>query len=358
MNGKKCNYLFKNHYLKILPGQSKKNNQIVLDFSLPMDSLYTKKEYFIGSYFLFPNKDNNRVELSINARIPSGYKYYSNGNVILKTNGSDSVYTIHNNLVKYYAVILAPNNRYEKIEKTIKNKKLKFYFIDTNKNKQDSIINDLIVSYKNCENKIGDYNRNEFVFIEYPDLDYCNSMEGFLVSGRSWVYYYNRFPGMNFWTSHEIVHQWFGSGVYLRKTKTKISYRNFLSESLSEFIRWTNLEDVFKNDTLQKNINYSIIEYENQIKGSKNDEPISADLPNRVTYACGPIIYYYIRNKIGKDNWHKLLRDYYNTYKGKFATFDDFELELSKYMSKADIKTMHSYLDNKFSFFLSQFKNE
>ena len=57
---------------------------------------------------------------------------------------------------------------------------------------------------------------------------------------------------------------------------------------------------------------------------------------------------------MGNDKWHQFIKEYYEAYKGKFTTFDDLILELSKYLDDKEIKKIHLYLDNNFSYFLSQ----
>jgi len=356
VNGVNSNYKFIGDSLLVFSKKNITENIIKIDYIVQMDSIRIKKCYLLDGYEWCPQVQNEMAELSINAIIPEGNNLYYKVEPLLKIKGNDTIYSISKNLTRSFILIIAPNNYYTKIEKEINKKKLIFYFRNKDQQHRDSIINECVKTFKFCETNVGDYNRNSFVLIEYPDVGWCASQEGFLIIGNIIVYYYNKLPEFNFWPIHETIHQWIGNGFFFKKVKD-VRYIQFYIESLTEFLTWEYIEGKCNNDTIKKIVADRIKEYNTEIKGTINDKPLSANLNNRITYACSPIIYYNIRNIIGKDKWHQFLKEFYNNNKGQFITFDEFLQELSKYLDKKEIKKLHLYLDNKFSYFLSQNKN-
>ena len=87
--------------------------------------------------------------------------------------------------------------------------------------------------------------------------------------------------------------------------------------------------------------------YNKQIKGTDQDVPISSNLPNRVAYCVGPLIFHVVRMKIGEDNWQKFISSLYAKYYGKMIDYDIFKKELSVYADSAVISNMENELETK-----------
>ena len=50
-----------------------------------------------------------------------------------------------------------------------------------------------------------------------------------------------------------------------------------------------------------------------------------------IPYLKGPLVFHYVRQKIGKDNFISFIRTLYSKYYGKVIDYEIFKAELSKY---------------------------
>ena len=62
------------------------------------------------------------------------------------------------------------------------------------------------------------------------------------------------------------------------------------------------IEDGYGTDSLDAVISSYKKEFETYYLNTEYDAPISINQPNRITYIKGPLIFHYVRQKIGDDN--------------------------------------------------------
>lgn len=240
-----------------------------------------------------------------------------------------------NNLNTHFPLLIFSSNKLNK--QIIKNDEgtFYFYFSDKRKKLQRGIINEFIDTYSFFSDYYAINKEKTLTVVEVSGIDYVQSLNQFVLVGSEYIYYYS-FPSMQFWPSHEVIHQWIGSGynVYL---KSNNKYRWFIEESLTEFLRYTYLEYKYGNDTLKKILKENILEYETRIKETNKDIPILKAGPDRITYALAPLFYYYIRKEIGEKSWRKFIYILYENYHGRFITYSNFKECLSMYLSAEEI---------------------
>ena len=136
--------------------------------------------------------------------------------------------------------------------------------------------------------------------------------------------------------AHEIAHQWFGNMV---------SEKNFshvwLSEGFATY--FTNL--YMENKYGKKKMNEMLEEQRKQvISFSKRTKTVVIDnnsdymeLLNTNSYQKGAWILHMLRNAVGDEVFHKIIRNYYEKFAGKNADTDDFRM-MAEEISGKDLK--------------------
>jgi hypothetical protein len=112
-------------------------------------------------------------------------------------------------------------------------------------------------------------------------------------------------------------------------------------------MRYLYLEKTFGQDSLAGQIKHMINVYNSEIKGTDQDVPISVNLPNRVTYCVGPLIFHVVRKEMGEENWHNFIRLLYAKNFGKMIDYNDFRKELSIYANQSVISKMEKSIESK-----------
>jgi aminopeptidase N len=139
--------------------------------------------------------------------------------------------------------------------------------------------------------------------------------------------------------AHEIAHQWFGNSV------TEENWKHlWLSEGFATYLENMYMEQKYGKDSLisiMKHERLLVLKYKeshpNKVLVPKKVEDPNTML-NPYTYQKGAWVLHMVRNEIGDDQFIKLLKDFYNKYKYKNASTDDFvNLIHSKYSERVKV---------------------
>ena len=324
-----------------------KKSKIHIEYVLPLEQFGKDKAYiFTRASKWFPFKYDVVSGLNFKISIPNQYKVYSCGNIgIIDSSDTSDTYRIINTTNISFAFIVAPANYYSHIPKVVKGKKIDFYFINKDPSIQNFIMSESCETFEYCTAMLGEYPRDNLIVIEFPGLHYCQSLEGLLIAG-SWYVDNVQNQKMRFWPSHEMIHQWIGSGMHIT-IKDDNELRWFMEESLTEYLRMCMIEDTCGSDSLLAVLRSSVEEYHNNIKGTEKDVSIYENIPNRIIYLIGPLYFDYIRRLLGEDTWRKFIRELYSVNIDKIITYKDFRNTLSKYLSIEAISKIENLLKSR-----------
>ena len=263
LNARKTNkYVHDNDtlFIELLPLEK---IDIFIVYSLPIDSFENDGNIILTrpmKWCPFVYDDISSLKMKI--ILPANYKAYSSGREI---NSDNNIFEFYNELNAGFPVIMAKDEYYSEYKKNIENIEIIFAFHNNDSALIHSIMNECVSTIKFCNDFIGNYNKDKLTFIEFPNAGYCQSIETFILAGEVFVDYYNTYPQMKFWVSHETIHQWIGAGFFTPiKNETKLTW--FITESLTEYIRYQYIEKQYGADSLQQLIKQSVNEYETEIK--------------------------------------------------------------------------------------------
>lgn len=116
-----------------------------------------------------------------------------------------------------------------------------------------------------------------------------------------------------FVTAHEMAHQWWPHQTSMSSTKGA----NMLSETLAQYSALVMMEHQFGSDNMRKFLRFSLDGYLTGRGSERNKEVplIEADDANYVMYDKGGIVMYALRDYLGAEQLHKILRAYLNEFK-------------------------------------------
>ncbi len=133
--------------------------------------------------------------------------------------------------------------------------------------------------------------------------------------------------------AHEIAHQWFGNTV----TEKDFSHI-WLSEGFATFFTHYYLEKKYGADTLAKRIMMDRAKVKSFLNANKlpvvNNTTNYMSLLNPNSYEKGGLFLQALRKQIGDVSFFTIIKTYYNTYKYKNATTDDFRAVVEKFTKK------------------------
>ncbi len=329
------------------------NKLIKTKYYLPSDTFYLDKDvrksinfiyrinieeqlkdsliYFNRTSLWIPYSYDKTFPLTLKVKTPYPFKSLS-ANLINTQEGNNIIENtfcnIHNT---HFPLLIYSKKRLSKTEYRGANKTFNFYFSNKRKELQKEIIKEIAETYTFFTDFYIKNNDISLDFVEVSNIDFVQSLNQFVTISPDYIYYY-KFPSMQFWPSHETIHQWIGAGYFVNLKKNNVN-RWFIEESLTEYLRYTYLENKFDKDTLDNLIRANIKEYDSKIKGTNNDISITQSGPNRMVYAIGPLYFHYIREQIGLSSWKNLIASLYSEKYGLFISYNDFKKCLSKYLS-------------------------
>ncbi|MBD0279679.1 MAG: M1 family metallopeptidase [Flavisolibacter sp.] len=134
--------------------------------------------------------------------------------------------------------------------------------------------------------------------------------------------------------AHEIAHQWFGDMV------TEKSFAHlWLSEGFATYLADVYIEKKWGKDSMQRRLQK---EREAVLKFSRtNNKPVVdstsdlMDLLNANSYQKGAWVLHMLRNTVGDTVFQKIIRSYYQQYKGSNADTRDFQAIAEKVTGKS-----------------------
>ena len=316
-----------------LPNNIKKDSIIILylEYQIPTYYFtYNKVFRVYRSIRWCPLQYDVISKLNIEITTPKNYEAFSSGDLInIKDSSEFIIYNWKNDYNSGLPLVITPINYYHKRSFTINNKTLTFNYLNNDTNLINEIFNDATNSFKYYNKTIGDYGHNTLGIYEIPDSGgYAMSLESFMVIGNVILNQSKDSYLGSWWVSHEIAHQWIGSG-YENSFNTSLSL--LIEEGLTEYMRYLFIEDKYGKDSLNNLIKDLQIEFNHEILNKVSDVPISTNIPYRSLYIKGPLIFHYVRKQIGKDNFIKFVRTLYTKYYGQTINYAIFKSELSKF---------------------------
>jgi len=350
LNGRNLEYHQAKDTLYVHANKLKTLN-LTIDYTLPIDSFkLDKKENVIAlnrPLKWYPYIYDDISELNSKITVPKGYNVYSSG-VLLDYNENNAFchYRFQNKINSGFPYFFAPKGYYRETTKRQNGINIKFCFHNPDSILTKSIIRESLSGFDFGTLYIGKYNRPNLTYIEYPGFDCSQSLETFVLMGSDFIKYFGLYPSIRFWPSHETIHQWIGAGYFnsFSKRREKMC---FMEESLTEYLRYMCVEEVYGTDSLKNEIKRSIDYYNKQIKGTPQDVSISTNLPNDVTYLIGPLILHTVRLEMGDENWHKFIRKLYVDNYGKVIDYNIFKSTLGLYAKLSTIQRMEESMNTK-----------
>jgi len=245
-------------------------------------------------------------------------------------------------------LIIAPVKFYRQTSKTIKGYKFDYFFCSKDTSCQRMIIDESIGAFFYCISNIGKEEIKQKTLIECPGISFIQSHRGFITAGSVWINNY-RLPEYKFWASHEMIHQWIGSGFEI-PLKTK--GQDFTCESFTEFIRLIYIKDMFGNDSLNHELRERLFLYDNYIKDTKYDASINSYIYKGeeidLNYNNAPLFLYYLFVKSDEKKIRGMIKDIYSKYKNQYFTYTDFHNKLSENVNNKNLMGRFNYFhDNK-----------
>jgi hypothetical protein len=345
INDKKLDYRYANDTLYLNIG-SRKKNVLTLHYSIPIDSLIIFKQYKIialnRSGWWCPFMKDDLSELHSKITVPKGYKVYSSGELVsYDETSSGNCFRYYNKINSGLPLFIAPEGYYKEVDKKQDHILIKYLFHNPDTVLTNSIIKESLSTIHFCADYIGNYNRPQLTYIEFPGFPSAQGLETFVLMGSDFIKYFGLYPQMRFWVAHETIHQWIGAGYFNAVYKSPQNGR-FIEESFTEFVRDIYLEKTFGEDSLAGQIRDRINIYNKEIKGKDQDVPVSVNMPNRVTYVIGSLIFHVVRMEMGEDNWHNFIRSLYAKNYGRMIDYNDFRNELSLFANQSVINKMEN----------------
>ena len=332
----------------IFRSNSSVNEALTFYYRLPIDSvMYGKAILLTRGMKWCPYIHDNISKLSSEVIVPGNYKVYSSGtNKDTESRHDCSIYHFYNNINSGLPFIIAPMNYYFETSVFRNDVEIKYVFHNQDTTLQREIIKESLSSYDFCNRYIGKYPRKNLTYIEIPNFGAAQSLESLIIMSSDFVSYFKLYAEMRAWVAHETIHQWIGTG-YFNAIHDSSKYGIFIEESFTEYMRFLYIGGKFGNDSITGIVNRNIKIYNDEIKGTDQDEPISDNIPNRVAYCTGPLIFFEVNRQMGEKNWQKFVRTLYSKYCGQVIDYNIFRETLGKFASENVIEQMERNANTK-----------
>lgn len=299
--------------------------------------------YSIGDPFYSQVSDYN-----VSISIPKQYKLASTGNIIKeKVNKDRKTYKIEADNVRDFALVLSEKFTIDKDK--IGDIELISYTIDGMK--ADKALEYGLDAVKIFNNIFGKYAYKQLSIVasdffiggmEYPNL---------VMIGQSFYEIKEDFL-LEYIIAHEIAHQWWYGMVGNNQIKEA-----WLDEALTEYSTLLYFEDKYGGH-IKEQVYEKMVEdqYDYFVhKGSSKDKNILASLDefddplqySGIVYSKGAMFIKELRREMGDEAFIRALREYFETYKFKNASTQDFYNILQKNTTKDLSKEFHRWLNFK-----------
>jgi len=328
--------------LLVIPEQCKKSEKINISFEyiLPADSFSFDSIIYLRRYnHWYPVQYDDNASMELDVKLPKNYSAFAVGDVNVKIDSNKKVYKyVHNNFF-YYTLMIVKSEIYDTITRSIDNININFHFVSNDTVVNNKIINKFCNSFSFYNKYFGTYPNKQLTIVEFPfqGAQFVKSLSTLIIMGSPFIEYFKM--GYSDWPPHEIAHQWWGAGMYIN---SKTVCHLFLEESFTEYFSLLYIENTLGEESFRNQLANHLKLYR-EIE-NKNEKPIidiktvSNKEDGYVISQKGPLVVNKLRNLMGDDAWKFFILEVYNTYYGKFLTYDGFIKILSNYDSDGKIR--------------------
>ena len=286
------------------------------------------------------------VPYKLTSEVPNGFSVLSAGDLVETNRGSEkSVFVWESKMPVFKIPLIVINtNAFKKTSNDI----CDFFYLGIDSMQADGILNETGKILKYFENNLGAYPHKKLTLCEVKDFPGINTGSGLLTVGFQTLEYMAK--GYTDMLILTIAQQWFGAGVFAKYGDKGFSFLNISLPNFLElmYIRSERGDDAY-NDQLK-----NLREEYWKIKDGQYDLPvIDVDFPNtmekgKILYAKGPLLLSRLEKELGRDNWLSLLKDIYNSFRGKILTYNNFIEFIAKYDDSGRAqKLMNRLMNNK-----------
>jgi aminopeptidase N len=211
------------------------------------------------------------------------------------------------------------SNKFKKVEKKINGITVISYFLDRDKQKGIAAMNFASRAIEFYSETAGKYPYDRLSVVE-TGL-YGGAMEyPLLISIGEQYYKYKDARILEGAVAHETAHQWWyvivGNNEYREP---------WLDESFAEYSEAMYFEKYYGRDSIKQKINYRVgVTNFDRVPADSMDKFSSGSEYSLVVYMKGAYILDQLRNKVGDENFYKVLKEYYEEHKFKNASSQDF----------------------------------
>lgn len=317
------------------------NMMLTFYYCLPIDSfMYDKAILLTRGMKWSPYLHDNISTLTSEVIVPKNYSVYSSGTLLnLDRNQESLIYHFKNEINSGLPFVIVPMNYYKETSLFINGVEMKYVFHNPDTALQRKIIDESQSAFNFCNDYIGKYPRKSLSYVEIPEFGSAQSFESLIIMSSDFVSYFKLYAEMRFWVAHETIHQWIGTG-YFNAIYNGSKFGVFIEESFTEYLRFLYIGNKFGDDSLTTIVNRNIDIYNQEIKGTDQDVSISDNIPSRVAYCTGPLIFYEVNRPMGEQKWQEFLKTLYSKYYGQVIDYTIFRETLAKYTSENVIVQM------------------
>lgn len=324
------------------------NDRMTFYYTFAVDSfLYDKVILLTRGMKWCPYVHDNISDLYAEVTVPKGYNVFgSSGMTNVDSSGTRVIYRFKNKINSGLGFVIVPVGYYTERTETAQKFRIKYLFRNHDSSLQDEIIHESLAAFSFCNDYIGRYKRNCLLYIEVPGFGAAQCLESMILMGSDFINYYKIYPQMRSWVAHETIHLWIGTGYY-NAIFDGGKYGVLMEESLTEYLRFQYIADVAGSDSVATLLqDYSNI-YNNEIKGTDQDLPLSSNKPTRVAYCTGPLLFHELKSETGEEKWHKFIRRLYSNNYGHVIDYLVFKKTLAEFCSEKIITQMEFHADQK-----------
>jgi hypothetical protein len=298
------------------------------------DSGWNLEPYYpVGDPF-YSEVSNYRVAITM----PPNYVVASTGDLIKKENiEADYEWTFEANKVRDFAMIAS--DKFKVLEENVDGINIRSYYFEDNSAE---------LALNAAKDAIKIFNE---AFGKYPYKHFSVAASDFFIGGMEYpklvfidqALYVNK-EFLEYVIVHETAHQWWYGVVGNDEVEEA-----WLDESLTEYSTLLYYENKYGKEDKQKIYNKMIVEGYNKYKDNvkKDEESILRHLQefnnNReyhaLVYCKGAMFFEFLRQELGDEMFFDVLKVYYDKYKYKNATTEDF-IKICEIVSDRDLKSM------------------
>ncbi|MBI3258827.1 MAG: hypothetical protein HYZ54_05065 [Ignavibacteriae bacterium] len=331
-----------------LPKKYKQGDSISLKFVCSSEKIMTRIEnwtFLENSIGWYPHSGYKKYAIfDATFHIPKRYTFVAVGDKISSKENDDEVITtqwLTPSKIRNYSFNIGVFSS----KKFSDNELPEFYMHSLNTDQRDNVMQDIGLSFKFYQKIYGDLGIKHFNATEISAL-HGEAFPGMLhLSYATFLDAENKGNNEVF-CAHEVAHQWWGIGVDFQ------SYHDqWLSEAFSEYSAMMYMQTVLHNDKFFKMLGKyreGIIDKRNSLFGSmtksgpislgrRTSSTLTQEDYDLIVYKKGAWVLHMLRNMfldvktMKEDAFFKIMKTFFETYKGKRATTQDFRHVIEQY---------------------------